>query len=101
MREDWLEQRLAREEIPLPDDGFTLRVMGSLPPRREGRPERRADWILLAGTATGSAAAAAFFPVAPVLRVLVEAAQIPWIGGGLMLGVMALALLAEPLRRAL
>jgi hypothetical protein len=100
MREDWLEQALAREDNRLPDEGFTLRVMAALPPRAEVRPARRADWILLAGTAAGSAVAASFFPAAPVLRVLVEAAQIPWIGGGVMLCAMALALLAEPLRRA-
>lgn len=101
MREDWLEQALAREDTRLPDEGFTLRVMAALPPRPEAHTGLRSDWILLAGTAAGSAVAASFFPVGPVLRVLLEAAQIPWIGGGVMLGVMALALLAEPIRRAL
>jgi hypothetical protein len=100
MREDWLDQAIARAEAPLPDDGFTLRVMRELPKRRPAEDGRRADWILIAATAAGSAVAAALFPVGPVLRVVVEAAQIPWIGGGLMLGAMALALLADPIRRA-
>ena len=55
---------------------------------------------IVATAAAASAVAAALFPVGPVLRVVVEAAQIPWIGGGLMLGAMALALLADPIRRA-
>lgn len=100
MREDWLERALAREDTRLSDEGFTLRVMAALPPRPQAHPGRRGDWILLAGTAAGSAVAAALFPVGPVLRVVVEAAQIPWIGGGVMLVAMALALLAEPLRRS-
>lgn len=101
MREDWLEQALSAPEAPLPDDGFTLRVMQALPPAPAPRLGGRSDWILLGGTALGSAVFASQFPLLPFLRVLVESAQVTWLGGALMLACMAGALLAEPLRRAL
>lgn len=96
---DWLERALRDAEAPLPDAGFTLRVMQALPPRE--RREERLDWILYAATAASSAVVALQFPVLPFLRVVQEAAHVTWIGALVMLGCMAGAVLAEPLRRML
>lgn len=96
---DWLDHALRNAEEPLADAGFTVRVMQALPPRE--RREQRHDWILYAATAASSAVVAALFPVLPVLRVVREAAELTWVGGLVMLGCMAGALLSEPLRRAL
>jgi hypothetical protein len=97
--DDWLERALAGAEAPLPDDGFTLRVMRALPAPRRSHLGERADWIVIGGTALGSAVVAAQFPLGPVLNVFVQSAQITWLGGVLMLACMAGALLAEQLRR--
>lgn len=96
---DWLDDALRDAEEPLADAGFTLRVMQALPPREQR--EQRHDWILYGAAAASSAVVAVQFPVLPFLRVIQEAAQITWIGGLVMLGCMAGALLAEPLRRML
>ena len=101
MNEDWLEQRLRSAEPHLDDDGFTLRVMAALPARRAAPASARPDWILIGATAAGSAVVAAQFPLAPFLNLILQSAQMTWIGGIVMLGCMAGALLAEPLRRAL
>lgn len=97
--EDWLERALAGAEAPLPDDGFTLRVMRALPARPRTRLGERADWIVIGGTALGSAVVAAQFPLGPVLNLFVQSAQVTWLGGALMLACMAGALLTEQLRR--
>lgn len=96
---DWLDHALHEAEEPLPDAGFTLRVMQALPPRE--RLEQRHDWILYGAAAASSAVVAVQFPVLPFLRVVQEAAQFTWLGAGVMLACMAGALLAEPLRRML
>jgi hypothetical protein len=96
---DWLELALHETEEPLPDAGFTLRVMQALPPRE--RREQRYDWILYGAAAASSAVVAVQFPVLPFLRVVQELAQFTWLGALVMLGCMAGALLAEPLRRML
>ena len=96
---DWLDSALRDAEEPLPDAGFTLRVMQALPPRE--RREQRHDWILYGAAAASSAVVAVQFPVLPFLRVVQEAAQFIWLGAGVMLACMAGALLAEPLRRML
>jgi len=102
MTDDWLEQALARHgETPVADAGFTLRVMHALPARADERFGSRSDWIVIGATAGAAAVVAAQFPLAPFIRLAVESAQIPWIGGILMLGCMAGALLADPIRRAL
>jgi hypothetical protein len=100
MNEDWLERALAGAEPHIGDDGFTQRVMQALPAAR-ATTGSRADWILIAGAAVGSGVAASQFPIAPFFNLLLQSAQIPWIGGIVMLGCMTVALLAEPLRRAL
>jgi hypothetical protein len=99
----WLERALRAHEPRLDDDGFTLRVMGALPPAR-ARRGARTDWIVVGRAAVGSAAAASQFPLAPFLKVadlVLQNAHIVWIGGAVMLACMAGALLSEPLRRAL
>ncbi|MBK6582786.1 MAG: hypothetical protein IPJ33_18040 [Gammaproteobacteria bacterium] len=101
MNEDWLERALAGAAEPhIDDDGFTLRVMRALPPapRQAGS---RSDWILVTGAATGSAVAASQFPLAPFVNLLLQSAQVPWLVGIMVLGLMAVALVAEPLRRVL
>lgn len=100
MSEDWLERRLRAAEDHIDDDGFTLRVMGALPAARPLR-SNRSDWILLAGTAAGSAVVAAQFPLAPFLNLLAHTVQITWIAGLAALALMGGALLLEPLRKAL
>jgi hypothetical protein len=97
--EDWLDRALRTAEPALADDGFTLRVMRALPAPRRSRLGERADWIVIGGTALGSAVVAAQFPLGPVLKLFVQSAQITWLGGALMLACMASALLAEQLRR--
>lgn len=101
MREDWLERAVAAAERPLPDDGFTLRVMAALPPAPARGIGNRADWILIGATGVGSAIAASQFPLLPFARVLFESAQVVPLGAALMIGCMAAALFFEPLRRAL
>jgi anti-sigma factor RsiW len=99
MHEEWLDQALRRAESPLADAGFTLRVMRALPQAPRARSAERADWILLGGTALGSAVVAAQFPLGPVINLLVQSAQVTWLGGALMLACMAGALIADYLRR--
>lgn len=99
--DDWLARALRAHEPRIEDRGFTQRVMAALPPAPAPRVVKEKDWIVLTGAATGSAIAASQFPLEPFLRVLVEAAQITWIGAALMLACMAGVLLAEPVRRAL
>jgi hypothetical protein len=98
--DQWLERALRASERHLDDDGFTQRVMAALPPA-PARRAARTDWIVVAGAAVGSAIVASQFPLAPFLRVALEASQVTWLGGAVMLACMAGALLAEPIRRAL
>jgi hypothetical protein len=98
MKDDWLDRALREAESPLDDDGFTLRVMSALPAPRSARSSGH-DWIVIAGAAVGSTVVASQFPLAPFLNVVLQAAQITWIGGAVMLACMAGALLAEPIRR--
>ena len=98
---DWLQHALDGAEEPLADDGFTARVMQAMPAVPLERRENRFDWILYAAAAASSAVVAVQFPVLPFLRLVQEAAQITWIGAAVMLGCMAGALFAEPLRRML
>ena len=64
-RPDWLDDVLAASAAPLPDDGFTDRVLAALPPPRP----RRAP-ILLACTLLGGLAA---LLAAPGARFLADA----------------------------
>ena len=101
MHEDWLERAVAGAEAPLADAGFTLRVMGALPAAPRERAFGRSEWILLGGAAIGSAAVAVQFPIGPFLNLLVQVANVTWLGGAAMLGCMAAVLFFEPVRRAL
>lgn len=99
--DDWLGRALAGSEPRIADEGFTLRVMQALPHAPKERLFGRSEWILLGGAATGSAIVAAQFPVAPFLNLLIQSANVTWIGGVVMLACMAGALLYEPLRNSL
>jgi hypothetical protein len=101
MNDDWLDRALAGKEAALPDAGFTLRVMQALPPAPRERFFGRSDWIMLGGVATGSAVVAAQFPLAPFLNLLIQSANVTWVGGLMMLACMAGVLLFEPLRNSL
>lgn len=99
--DDWLARAVAGAEPPIADDGFTLRVMQALPPAPRPRLFRRSDWIPLGAVAAGSAVVAAQFPLGPFLNLLIQSANVTWIGGAAMLACMAAVLLYEPLRNSL
>lgn len=82
--DDAIEQLLrARFDGPLADDGFSERVMRSLPPRR-----RRIDWPARAGLAAGAVACWASLQSAPLLH----AGWNAWLGGRLTTPAIAVLL---------
>lgn len=95
---DWLSAALAASEPHLDDDGFTDTVMARLP-RHDESPARSHDWIIVAAAAVGSAVVAVQFPFAPFLDLITSSAQIPLVGGAVMLVATGIALGSDRLRQ--
>ena len=64
--DDWLDRALREEDSYIPDEGFTRRMLASLPPPRRGREWLRPA-VLVCTTSVASLTAALFMPRFEVL----------------------------------